>query len=61
MPVEVAARKIIRAERRRRRELILTLHGKIGVFLARHFSGFAAWAMLQVATRGASKLGLHKQ
>lgn len=36
MPAEVAARRIVRAIARRRREAILTLHGKVAVFLARH-------------------------
>lgn len=36
MPADVAARKIVRAIARRRREMILTAHGKLGVFMARH-------------------------
>lgn len=36
MPTDVAARKIVRAVARRRREVILTFHGKLGVFMARH-------------------------
>jgi NAD(P)-dependent dehydrogenase (short-subunit alcohol dehydrogenase family) len=42
MPAPVAARKIIRATRRRKRELVLTGHGKFGVFLGRHFAGLTA-------------------
>lgn len=36
MPTERAARQIVRAVARRRRERIVTLHGRLGVFLARH-------------------------
>lgn len=39
MPVEKAARKIVRAVARRRREAVITGHGKLGVFLYRHFPG----------------------
>ena len=35
MPTETAARKIVRAVARRRREIILTGHGKLAVFLQR--------------------------
>jgi len=37
MPKEVAARKIARAVARRRREIVLTGHGKLAVFIQRHF------------------------
>jgi NAD(P)-dependent dehydrogenase (short-subunit alcohol dehydrogenase family) len=37
MPTGVAARKIVRAIANRRREIILTGHGKLAVFLQRHF------------------------
>ena len=36
MPTERAARQIVRAVARRRRELVITGHGKLAVFLARH-------------------------
>ncbi len=36
MPTERAARQIVRAVASRRRERIITVHGKLGVFLARH-------------------------
>lgn len=45
MPAAKAARLIIRATRRRRRELILTRLGALGVFFGRHFSGLTAWVM----------------
>jgi short-subunit dehydrogenase len=36
MPVATAARKIVSAVARRRREIVLTGHGKLAVFLQRH-------------------------
>jgi short-subunit dehydrogenase len=39
MRAEAAARKIVTAVERRRRELVLTGHGKLTVFLVRHFPG----------------------
>ena len=39
MPKETAARKIARAIANRRREIILTGHGKLAVFVQRHFPG----------------------
>ena len=36
MPTKKAARQIVRAVARRRRERIITIHGKLAVFLARH-------------------------
>jgi short-subunit dehydrogenase len=46
MPRAQAARRIARAMRARRRELVLTRHGKAGVLVARH----APW-LLHLATR----------
>ena len=43
MPAETAARKIARAIARRRRELVLTAHGKVAVALARHTPGLLAF------------------
>ncbi|MCC6810200.1 MAG: SDR family NAD(P)-dependent oxidoreductase [Deltaproteobacteria bacterium] len=60
MPADVAAKKIVRAIRRRQRELVLTLHGKFGVFIGRHFYGFTAFVMAIVAKRTGKKLGLDK-
>lgn len=45
MPADKAARKIIRAIARRRRERILTFHGWLGVQLQRFFPGFLAWVL----------------
>jgi NAD(P)-dependent dehydrogenase (short-subunit alcohol dehydrogenase family) len=36
MPTATAARKIVRAAARRRREIVITGHGKLAVFLERH-------------------------
>lgn len=48
MPAEVAARKIATAAYRRRREAIVTLHGKVFVWLAR----FAPWVLRLAMRRG---------
>jgi short-subunit dehydrogenase len=50
MPADVAARKIVAAAYRRRREAIITAHGKIFVWLQR----FAPWT-LRLAMRGGVK------
>ena len=50
MPADVAAKKIVAAAYRRRREAIVTVHGKIFVWLQR----FAPWA-LSLAMRGGVK------
>jgi short-subunit dehydrogenase len=49
MPADVAARKIVSAAYRRRREAIVTVHGKVFVWLAR----FAPWVWTLAARRGA--------
>ncbi len=41
MPVEKAARKIVRAMLRRRQEVVLTVHGRLGAWLARLAPGLA--------------------
>lgn len=43
MKADTAARVMARAIACRRREIIVTGHGKVFVFLARHFSGFLGW------------------
>ena len=48
MPAEVAARKIVSAAYRRRREAIITFHGKVLVFVQR----FAPWVLTLAARRG---------
>ena len=49
MPAEVAARKIVSAAYRRRREVIITAHGRLFVWVQR----FAPWAFRLAARRGA--------
>ena len=48
MPADVAARKIVSAAYRRRREAIVTVHGKVLVWLQR----FAPWVLALAARRG---------
>ena len=48
MPTERAARQIVRATAGRRREKIVTLHGKLAVFMQRHFP----WLVTRVTRRG---------
>jgi short-subunit dehydrogenase len=48
MPADVAAKKIASAAYRRRREAIITLHGKVFVLLAR----FAPWVLRLAMRRG---------
>jgi NAD(P)-dependent dehydrogenase (short-subunit alcohol dehydrogenase family) len=57
MPAKTAARKIVRAVACRRRELILTNLGKLGVFFARHFYWLTAWVMAFGARRAGRRLG----
>ncbi len=47
MPTEKAARKMARAIARRRREAVITVYGKLAVFLGRH----ASWLVAAVARR----------
>jgi NAD(P)-dependent dehydrogenase (short-subunit alcohol dehydrogenase family) len=55
MPAETAARKIVYAVKRRKRERVLTGHGKLGVWMNRYFPGFVAWAMSFSMRRGSFK------
>jgi short-subunit dehydrogenase len=48
MPADVAAKKIVAAVHRRRREAIITVHGKMLVWLSR----FAPWVLRLAARRG---------
>ena len=47
MPAEVAAKKIVHAAFRRRREAIITVHGRVFVWLQR----FAPWVWTLAARR----------
>lgn len=51
MPAEKAARLIIRAVWNRRPEYIVTFHGKLAVWLQRHFPGLVR-RLIRMATRG---------
>ncbi len=52
MTTDVAARKIVRAIARGRREIILTGHGKLAVFLQRHFPGALSLFFRMTGYRG---------
>jgi short-subunit dehydrogenase len=56
MPAEKAARQIVRAVGRRRRERVITAHGKLAVILARHAPRLVAW-VLERARVGGSEAG----
>ncbi len=45
MPSNVAARKIARGLLKRRSEIVITIHGKLVVFLSRHFSWLLGWVL----------------
>src|SRR5262249_34841927 len=51
MPTARAARQIVRAVARRRREVVITGHGKVAVFLARHAPWLLAALMRRFAVR----------
>jgi len=52
---EDAARVMRRAIDRRRKVFVFTGHGKLAVFLARHFPGFTAWLLGRSAVKGNPK------
>jgi short-subunit dehydrogenase len=51
MPTDRAARQIVRAVARRRREAVITGHGKLAIFLQRHAPWLVAWGVRAVAAR----------
>ena len=51
MPAERAARPIVRAIARRRREIVITGHGKLGVFVQRHAPWLVASALRTFGVR----------
>jgi len=55
MPAETAARQIVRAAARRRREVVITAHGKAAVFLHRHVPWLVTSAMRRFGIRGRSE------
>ena len=52
MPAEKAARVMVRAILRRRPEVVITGHGKVVVFLARHFPRLVRWLASRSRARG---------
>jgi len=54
MPRKVAARQIVRATTRRRREIVVTHHGKLAAFLIQHFRGMILLLLrsLKMGSRG---------
>jgi short-subunit dehydrogenase len=52
MPTHTAARKIVHATLNRKRELVLTRHAKVIVFLQRHFSWLTALLIASLGVRG---------
>jgi short-subunit dehydrogenase len=52
MPTDVAARKIVAAVTRRRRELVLTGHGRLAVALQRHTPGLLAFLISRFGVKG---------
>jgi short-subunit dehydrogenase len=57
MSAATAARHIVRATARRRRETVITRHGKIAVFLQRHVPGLVATAIRRIGLHGRSQAG----
>lgn len=51
MPTEKAARQMVRAIARRKREAVITFHGKVVVFLKNHFSGLVGSVSVRSRTR----------
>jgi short-subunit dehydrogenase len=51
MPAARAARQIVRAVARRRREAVITGHGKVAVFLQRHAPRLVAWSIRRLGIR----------
>ena len=60
MPTDVAARQIVAAIETRKREAVITAHGRLGVFVYRH----APWlvhAAIRLASRRAAARGRAKR
>jgi short-subunit dehydrogenase len=51
MAASRAARQIVRAVASRRREVVVTGHGKLAVFLQRHLPGLVAWGIRRFGVR----------
>jgi NAD(P)-dependent dehydrogenase (short-subunit alcohol dehydrogenase family) len=52
-PTDRAAADIARAIKKRKREAVITGHGKMGVFFVNHFSGLLYWVMRRFGTPSA--------
>jgi short-subunit dehydrogenase len=57
MPVQAAARQIVRAVARRRREIVVTRHGKVAVWTERHTPWLIRWGLRAVGRRRRSEPG----
>jgi short-subunit dehydrogenase len=57
MPTDKAARQIVRAVARRRREAVITAHGKVAIFLQRHIPWLIAWGMRRFGVRSRHEPG----
>ena len=57
MDSAVAARKIVRGVQRRRRVVVVTLHGKLAVMLQRHAPGLLSFMIRKLGVRGRSEPG----
>ncbi len=55
VPTDKAARHIVRAVARRRREAVITGHGKVVVFLQRHAPWLVAWVIRRFGVRSRSE------
>ena len=55
MPAERAARAIVRAVAGRRREIVITAHGKVAVFMQRHAPGLVAAVVRAFGVRSRSE------
>ncbi len=58
MPAPTAARKIVRAVAARRREVVLTGHGKLGVFMGKHLAGLTSAILSLGARRAGKRIGI---
>ena len=52
MDAGTAARRIVRGVSRRRRVVVITGHGRLAVFLQRHFPGFSEFIIGRIGVRG---------
>ncbi len=55
MPAEGAAKQIYRAIQKRKKEKIITFHGKVFIFLQRHFPNFLSWLFIVFRAKGRSE------